>query len=137
MNWPGVVRDVNRMCASCPICQKARPASTTKAPLYPLPVIKEPLARIAMDIVGPLKQTEKGNKYILVLMDYTTKWPEAFPLHNILTKTVVECLVEVMARLGMPQELLTDNETNFISKVMKQFCILTGIKQIKTYPYHP
>ena len=53
MDWPGVVRDVNRMCAACPICQKAKPASTTKAPLQPLAVIKEPLARLAMDIVGP------------------------------------------------------------------------------------
>ena len=118
MDWPGVVRDVNRMCAACPICQKAKPTSTTKAPLQPLPVIKEPLTRLAMDIVGPLKCTKKGNKCLLVIMDYATKWPEAFPLRNTLTETVVEGLVEVTARLGVPQELLTDNGSNFISKVM-------------------
>ena len=72
-----------------------------------------------MDIVGPLKRSEKGNKYILVLMDYATKWPEAFPLLNIFTKTVVERLIEVTARLGVPSELLTDNGTNFISRVMQ------------------
>ena len=69
MDWPGLVRDMNRMCAACPICQKAKPASTTKAPLQPLPVIKEPLARL----VGSLKHTKKGNKYLLVIMDYATK----------------------------------------------------------------
>ena len=55
MDWPGVVRDINKVCASCPTCQKASPASTTKAPLHPLPVMKGPLAQLAMDIVGPLK----------------------------------------------------------------------------------
>ena len=137
MDRPGVVRDVNRMCAACPICQKAKPANTTKAPLQPLPVIKEPLTRLAMDIVGPLKCTKKGNKYLLVIMDYATNWPEAFPLRNTLTETVVERLVEVTARLGVPQELLTDNGSNFVSKVMQRFCTVTGIKQIRTYPYHP
>ena len=106
MDWPGVVIDINKVCTSCPICQRANPVSTTKAPL---PVIREPLARIAMDIVGLFKRTKRGNKYILVLTDYATKWPEAFPLRNILTETIVECLVEVTARLGVPQELLSDN----------------------------
>ena len=55
----------------------------------------------------------------------------------MLTETVVECLVEVTARLGVPHELLSDNGSNFISKVMQQFCTLTGMKQIKTSPYHP
>ena len=137
MDWPGVVKDVNQLCASCPVCQKACPASTTKAPLHPLPIIKEPLGHIAMDIVGPLKRSKKGNKYILVLMDYATKWPEAFPLRNILTETIVEHLIEVTARLGVPSELLTDNGTNFISRVMQQFCTMTGMKQIKTSLYHP
>ena len=105
---------MNRMWAACAIFQKAKPASTSKAPLQPLPVIKEPLARLAMDIVGPLKRTKKGNKYLLVIMDYATKWPEAFPLRNTLTETMVERLVEVTARMGMPQELLTNYGSNFI-----------------------
>ena len=40
MDWPGVVTDVNRVCASCPICQKASPPSMAKAPLHSLPVIR-------------------------------------------------------------------------------------------------
>ena len=51
MDWPGLVRDVNRMCAACPICQEVKPASTTKTPLQPLPVIKEPLARLVVSTI--------------------------------------------------------------------------------------
>ena len=45
--------------------------------------------------------------------------------------------MEVTARIWVPQELLTDNGSNFMSKVMKKYCSMTGIKQIRTSPYHP
>ena len=134
MDGQGVGRDVNMMWAACPNFQKAKPASTTKAILQPLLVIKELLARLAKDIVGPLKSKKKGNKYLLVIMNYATKWPEAFPLRNTLTETVVERLVEVTTRLGVSHQLLTDNWSNFVSKVMQMFCTVTGIKQIRTSP---
>ena len=90
-----------------------------------------------MDVFGPLNRTKAGNKYILVLMDYATKWPEAFALRNVTAETIINCLIEVTARIGVPQELLTDNGSNFMSKVMKKYCSMTGIKQIRTSPYHP
>ena len=47
----------------------------------PLPVIDEPFECIAMDIVGPLPRSNSGNKYVLVVCDYATRYPEAVPLH--------------------------------------------------------
>ena len=78
MDWPGIAKDIKELYASCPTCQKAKPAIITKAPLDPLPIQKEPFARMAMDVFGPLPPTKAGKKYILVVMDYHTKWPEAF-----------------------------------------------------------
>ena len=85
----------------------------------------------------PLRRTRSGNKYVLVIMDYATKWPKAFPLRNITSETIIECLIEVTSRLGVPKEVLSDNGTNFVSTMMRQFCDRTGIHQIKTSPYHP
>ena len=116
MDWPGVVKDISEMCESCPLCQKAGPAVT---------------------VFGPLTRTKAGNKYILVIMDYETRCPEAFSLKNMTSEAVADCLVEVTARLGVPNEVLSDNGTNFTSKVMARFCMTVGIKQIKTSPYHP
>ena len=96
-----------------------------------------PFQRVAMDIFGPLKRTKSGNKYVLVVMDYATKWPEAFPLKNTSTETLLDCLVEMTARLGIPEEVLSDNGSNFVSKTMHQFCQLTYIHQIKTSPTIP
>ena len=89
LDWPGIVKDVNELCASCPICQKSGPAILSKAPLQPLPIIKDPFSRVAMDVFDPLPRTKAGNKYVLILMDYTSKWPEAHALRNVITETVV------------------------------------------------
>ena len=41
------------------------------------------------------------------------------------------------ARVGIPEEVLTDNGSNFVSKTMREYCTTMGIEQIKTSPYHP
>ena len=41
-----------------------------------------PMERIAVDVLGPLPESEQGNKYLLIVADYFTKWTEAFPLPN-------------------------------------------------------
>ena len=137
VDWPGIVTDVRELCKSCPICQKAKPAVVAKAPLHPLPILKDPFLHIALDIFGPLRKTKSGNKYILVAMDYTTKWPETFALRNSTAETVVNCLIDLTSRVGVPQEILTENGTNFVSKVVNQFCQTTGVYMIRTFPYHP
>lgn len=67
------------------------------------------IERIATDILGELPQTANGNKYILVVADYFTKWTEAFALLNIEAKTVAAKVVEeFIARLGVPEVMHSD-----------------------------
>lgn len=115
--WPGLNKDVRRSCGQC---QKAARVDRQKAPLMPLPVVDQPFDRIAMDIVGPLQRSRRGNRYVLTIMDYATKYPEAIPLKRIDTKTVADALVQVFARLGIPRELLTDQGSNFTSGLMHE-----------------
>jgi hypothetical protein len=63
------------------------------APLGKLPLIKIPFWRIAMDLVGPIHPpSDRGNRYILTIVDYATRYPEAIPLANINTECVAEAL---------------------------------------------
>lgn len=90
-----------------------------KAPLQPLPVM-EPFWRVAVDIVGPLQRTKHGNKYILTIMDYATRYPEAIPLRRTDAATVAEALCQVFARFGLPREVLSDQGSNFLSALMEK-----------------
>ena len=64
-------------CQCCSVCQKTANRKAPPAPLIPLPIISEPFSWIAMDIVGPLLCSHTGNRYILVLCDYATRYPDA------------------------------------------------------------
>ena len=66
-----------------------------------------------MDIVGPLPKTRKGHEYVLVVNDYATRYPEAIPIRCFTTVTVAEELMQLFARYGVPEEILTDQGTNF------------------------
>uniref|UniRef100_A0A3B5QTU2 ribonuclease H n=2 Tax=Xiphophorus maculatus TaxID=8083 RepID=A0A3B5QTU2_XIPMA len=90
-----------------------------------------------MDIVGPLERSKSGNRYMLVILDYATKYPEVFPLKSIKAKAVAFCLIQLFSRVGFPTEILTDCGTNFLSTLLKQVYQLLGIKSLKTTPYHP
>ena len=99
--------------------------------------MREPFERIALDIVGPLRRTRKGNQYILVICDYATRYPEAIPLRSIDAGTVAEHLIQLFARVGIPKEILSDQGTNFMSQLLKELYNLLQIHQIRTSPYHP
>ena len=135
--WPTLHRDVKRFCRSCGECQKSSNRKPPRAPLVPLPIMEEPFQRLAMDIVGPLPRSRAGNRYILVLVDYATRYPEAIPLKTIDAEVIAEQLASVFARVGIPQELLTDQGTNFTSKLLKELYKLLHVQAIRTSPYHP
>ena len=83
--WPSVRHDVAEYCE---VCQKVSRKGVPPAPLIPLPVVDDPFQRVAMDIVGPLPKSRSGKRYILVLCDYATRYPEAVALRSIEAETM-------------------------------------------------
>ena len=78
--WPGIWADVRRWCASCPECQLVNQPAIPRAPLRPLPLMEVPFEHIGMDLIGPFHQSARGYRFVLVLVDYATRYPEAVPL---------------------------------------------------------
>ena len=71
-------------------------------------------------------------------MDYMTKWPEVFASPDQKAETIARLLVEhVVARHGVPEQLLSDHGTNFLSELIQEVCTLLGIDKINTSGYHP
>lgn len=135
--WPGMYTQISDFCKSCEKCQLTSGRGVARAQLQSLPIITTPFDRIAMDIVGPLERSSTGNRYILVICDYATRYPEAFPLRSVKARHVANCLLQLFSRVGVAKEILTDCGTNFLSKLLHQVYQLLGVKGIKTTPYHP
>jgi len=135
--WPNIIHDVRDHCRSCPQCQfMSKTKKSQKQLARPLPIIDIPFKRVGIDIKGPYTVTENGNKYILVICDYATRYPEAIPIPDIRTETVAQAMIEVFSRVGLPSEIIHDQGSQFMSKLMSDLCQRLEIAQIPTTPYH-
>ena len=81
--------------------------------------------------------SDKGHRYILTLVNYATRFPEAVPLKNINTETVAEALLDMYGRVGVPEEVLCDLGTQFTSDCVQEVSRLLSIRKLTTFPYHP
>ena len=136
--WPHCLQDVKDWCEACDLCASRRgPTRKQRAPMHQYNV-GAPSERIALDVLGPLPSTTSGNKYVLLVADYFTKWPEAFPIPNQEAVTVAEVLVkEYICRFGVPVEIHSDQGRNFESNVIQEMCSMLGIRKTRTTPLHP
>ena len=137
--WPNIGQDVARLVRSCDVCQRTVDRGRVKpAPRQPLPIISTPFERVAVDLVGPIEpRASDGSRYILTLVDFATRWPEAVPLRNIEASTVAEAMMGIFSRVGIPKEILSDRGTQFTSGMMDELLRLLACKGLRTSPYHP
>ncbi len=136
-HWPGLDAEVKRFCQACPTCQVTSPRKPPPSPLIPLPIIEVPFERIGMDLVGALPKSARGHEHILVIVDYATRYPEAIPLRKATAKAIAQELFLLSSRVGIPAEILTDQGTPFMSRLMVDLCRLLRVKQLRTTVYHP
>ena len=107
-----------------------------KAPMY-LVYSGYLMERLATDLLGELPMTSNGNKYILVVADYFTKWTESFALPNMEAETVATKIVEVVSRFGVPAIIHSDQGPQNKSNLFREMCKLLDIKKTHTTLYHP
>jgi hypothetical protein len=102
-----------------------------------IPPSAQPWDLVGVDILK-MPKTKKGCEYVLVFMDYLTKWPEVVPLKNISADSVAKAFIaEILCRHGVPKKLLTDQGSQFTSDLMKQVLHQTGTVKLFTTTYHP
>jgi transposase InsO family protein len=127
-----------RECAKCGGGKGPRPWTSGRMQRMPVADLTGPFSLLVVDAVGPLPETERGNKYILVFVDYFTRWAEAFAVAALDSITFVDSMVNgVVARHGVPSRLLSDNGRNFTSEAAKAFYQTLGIRKLFGAAYHP
>ena len=130
--------DVSDWCRQCKDCQeRRRPHKAPQAPMQQY-LVGAPMERIALDILGPLPETHDGNRYVLVVGDYFSKWTDAYAMPDIETSTIVDILVnKVICLWGMPLHIHSDQGTQFESQLFKELCACLGITKTRTTAYFP
>ncbi|GJU83180.1 reverse transcriptase domain-containing protein [Tanacetum coccineum] len=97
-----------------------------------------PFYQWGMDILGPLPQASRKLKFVIVAIDYFTKWIEANPLARITGKDVKKFVWDnIVCRFGLPRVIVTNNGTQFVNDPFKGWCKSLNIKQINTAVAHP
>ena len=136
--WPGMAEDVHNWCQTCASCATNKsPSTKARAPLQTI-TTGHPMQVVAVDITGPFPESEAGNRYILVVGDYFTRWMECFAIPDQEAETVVRKLVdEVFCRFSPPEQLHSDQGRQFESDLMRQICSILKIEKSRTTAYHP
>ena len=129
--WPKLDQDLESKVQRCVACQSKR-HSPAKAPLHPWEYPKRPWSRIHMDYAGPYQ-----GKILLVIVDAFTKWLEVHVMNSSTAEATVEKLRTTFATFGIPETVVSDNGTCFVSEVFQTFMSRNGIRHIKVAPKHP
>jgi transposase InsO family protein len=95
--------------------------------LWTIPVTG-PFSTWGLDLVGPFKKAKGGFTHIFTAVDKFTKWIEVKPTASITAAKEVEFIKEIMYRIGVHNNIITDNRTQFTVREFKDFCADSGIK---------
>lgn len=114
--WPNMRGDIDKWCCACMKCASRSVGHAIRPRLTPIPV-GDPFDRVGVD-VPQLPKTKRGIKYMVVFMDYPTKWPEAHAVPDQTAPTIAKLFVEeLISRHGVPSQLLSDRGPSFLSKL--------------------
>jgi hypothetical protein len=133
--WPGASTQVRAIVTKCTACAVNNENNTSRAaPLTPVGWPSKAWSKIAVDIVGELHGLT--HRYAITVMDYHSRWPEVRLVNTVTSESVIEFLSELFARWGLPEELVSDNGRQFVSREFEGFLISAGVKHTKLSLYH-
>ena len=136
--WPTILKDATDLVKKCRICQEH--AKISRLPSEPLTSITSPwpFQQWGLDILGPLPIDKGQCKFIIVAVDYFTKWAEAEPLATITEQKIRNFVWRaVICRFGIPRALVSDNGKQLDNVKFRNFCAELGIKNYYSSSAHP
>jgi hypothetical protein len=136
--WPSLLHDATQYVKTCDKCQRF-----TNVPRVPpkesTPITSPwPFAQWGLDIMGPFPVGTKQAKFLVVAIDYFTKWVEAKPLATISEKNAKNFVWKgIICRFGIPRVLISDNGKQFDNRPFRELCSQLNIKNHYSSPRHP
>lgn len=129
--WPNLDKDIESKARNCHGCQEVA-RSPKAAPLHRWEYPAQPWQRLQIDFAGPL-----NGKMLLVCTDAHSKWPEIVIMKDTTAEETVGTLRTLFARMGLPEQIVSDNGPQFTAATFKKFVDENGIRHVMGAPYHP
>lgn len=134
--WPRMATQVEQKVKTCDRCLRRKGPPEKAARLVNITTTR-PLELVCMDFLS-LEPDSSNTRDILVITDHFTKFALALPTSNQKSRTVARCLWDqFIVHYGIPERLHSDQGPDFEAKLIKDLCEISGIKKIRTTPYHP
>ena len=96
------------------------------------------MAKLSPDLSGPYPKTLSRNKYNIAFVDWYSDWPEAFAVPDKTAETVAHLIIdEILSRFGCVMELVTDNGSENVNRVVRETLDNSNIRHVTTSYYHP
>ncbi|GJV87758.1 reverse transcriptase domain-containing protein [Tanacetum coccineum] len=134
--WPTIYKDAYELIKSCDACQRQGKISQRDEMPQNAIQVCEIFDVWGIDFMGPFPSS-RGNKYILVAVDYLSKWVEAKALPTNDAKVVVKFLKSFFSRFGAPRAIISDRETHFCNDKFDKVMSKYGVTHRLSTPYHP
>ena len=133
--WFKMREHVKKFIKQCPACQKM---SVLRTPIHTHPFTTaayEPMERVNVDSIGPLTPDEKGNKYIIVIIDCFTRFVELYAAPDATAIAAATALLQHMGRYGCAHQILSDNGSQYVNEIISKFTELVGTEHVRTLAY--
>ena len=135
--WENMRRDVISWARQCTACAASKIAAHTRPGIIPIPVPETRFSHVHVDVVGPLPP-DQGYRYLLTMLDRTTRWPEAVPIPDAGTNTIMQAFLgNWVSWFGIPETITSDRGAQFTSDAWKRAVARLGINTSTTTTYHP
>uniref|UniRef100_A0A3P9HKX1 Gypsy retrotransposon integrase-like protein 1 n=1 Tax=Oryzias latipes TaxID=8090 RepID=A0A3P9HKX1_ORYLA len=116
--WLGIIKDVVDWIKVCETCQHAERNKNLARTVRPIKV-DAPWDVVGIDIIGPFPETQRGNKSVVLIVDYFSKWPEAFPVQKTDALSVARCISTCIYRFGAPKTIVCIQNEDFCDEVTR------------------
>ena len=136
--WPILIKDCIESVKKCHPCQIfSRKMRAHPAPMFPI-ITVGPFTKWGIDYTTCNPPSTRGHRYIIVAVDYFTKWVEAMPTFKDDGETAALFLFnQIIARFGVPREIVTDHGSHFQNQMMSELTSNLGLRQEHSSPYYP
>ena len=135
--WPSIYGDCQKFVMQCNECQRTGGVSKKKE-MPMTPIVEVELFDVwGIDFMGPFPSS-CGYQYILLAVDYVSRWVEAIPTHTNDSKVVIKFVQKnIFTRFGTPRALISDGGSHFNNRWLASVLTRYGVKHRVTTPYHP